>query len=308
MMSVAILRRSGLRKPSNILLFGLVIADSMLQLMTINFSEILEYFGPDIKYPDLCGWQYDVGVNYFLVACAIAFYFISTWGQYVNTTIPMVITLERLLAVYMPMTFKKFVTPRTAKISVMFSFIVWLPWSMYYLTVFNVQVQRSEVMDFTSDALHIEDLDVYNIFYYYVSDILSSWVPISFVSIGCLFIAFKVRRTLQERKKLTAKKESVKWSGRTTVTLLTTCAVFSVTHVIYSFGNYFTQDSPSAAYYLQWELLNTALLLNASSNFFVYIATNKRLFIIFKQIVSREPSKASGGGEINLLFQQSVNY
>ncbi|KAI8792418.1 G-protein coupled receptor [Biomphalaria glabrata] len=288
MMSVAILRRSGLRKPSNILLFGLVIADSMLQLMTMNFSEILEYFGPDMEYPDLCGWQYSEGVNYFLLVCLILYFFLSSWGQYVSTTIAMVITLERFLAVYMPMTFKKVVTTKTATASVVLSFLIWLPWSAYYLTAMDVYVQHSKVMFFASGGVNVGNLDAYNIFYFFVSDIFSSWVPISIVSIGCTLIAFKIKLTLRDRRKMTSNQDNVKWSMRTTTTLLTTCLVFALTRIIYSCINYFVADLPSATLYLMMEFMNTSLLIDASSNFFVYVATNKKLFNTFIEILYRK--------------------
>ncbi|KAH9508679.1 hypothetical protein Btru_049625 [Bulinus truncatus] len=284
MMSIAILRRSGLRKPSNILLFGLVIADTMVQFMTMNFAEILQYFGPNMQYPRLCGWQYGNDINYFLLVSAISYTFFSQWGQYVNTTIPVFITLERFLAVFMPLTFKKIVTTKTASFSVIVSFLIWLPWSLYLMTAAEVYVQLSKVMFYFINAADVDE--VFNIFYVYVSDILSSWVPIALVVLGCVLIAVKVQITLQERQKLTSKKqEKVKWSSQTTRTLLTTCVVFSISHIIYSFINYFIPNTPTVGLHLMYEFMNMSLLINASSNFFVYIASNRKLYIIFKQII-----------------------
>ncbi|KAK0055710.1 G-protein coupled receptor, partial [Biomphalaria pfeifferi] len=46
MMSLEILRRSGLQKHSNILLIGLVVADSMSLALTLNFGMIILEYGP----------------------------------------------------------------------------------------------------------------------------------------------------------------------------------------------------------------------------------------------------------------------
>ncbi|KAH9494417.1 hypothetical protein Btru_022078 [Bulinus truncatus] len=48
---LSILKRSGLSKPSNILLFGLVNADIMCLMMTMNYALPIMYFGPDKLYP-----------------------------------------------------------------------------------------------------------------------------------------------------------------------------------------------------------------------------------------------------------------
>ncbi|KAK0067947.1 G-protein coupled receptor [Biomphalaria pfeifferi] len=112
MISLAILRRSGLHKPSNILLFGLVIADSMCLSTTLNYGIILFYFGPNKPFSRLCGFQYVDSLNVYLAVTSIIMEFIGFWGQYVNTWIPILITLERLLAIFRPMTFKSIVTKR----------------------------------------------------------------------------------------------------------------------------------------------------------------------------------------------------
>ncbi|KAK0067696.1 G-protein coupled receptor [Biomphalaria pfeifferi] len=59
-----ILRLSGLHKPSNILLFSLVIADTLCLGRSINYGAILFWFGPDDV---MCGFHYSEGINYFLL-------------------------------------------------------------------------------------------------------------------------------------------------------------------------------------------------------------------------------------------------
>ncbi|KAH9523823.1 hypothetical protein Btru_047126 [Bulinus truncatus] len=285
MFGVAILRRSGLGKPSNILLLGLVVADSMCQLTTMNFAEILELLGPNMAYPKLCGWQYGPGLNYFLLACDVVIIFLGSWGQSVHAALPVLITVERFLAVYTPLTFKQIVTRRATSVIVALTFLAWLPWVGVYMSMARVTVQLSKVMFFDWSSFSIDDATPFTIFYYYVSDILSNWFPTAFVVVGCVVIWARVKITMSQRKKLTSGSCEVKWSNRTTRTLLTTCCIFSVTHVIFSLANYFTGSVSEMESLIMMEFMNLVYLINASSNFFVYITSNSKLLLIFKQII-----------------------
>ncbi|KAK0040131.1 G-protein coupled receptor [Biomphalaria pfeifferi] len=93
MLSLAILHRSGIHKLSNILLFGLVIADSLWT--TMYFAMILNFFGPNKYFKMLCGFQYEETLNLFLAYSEEVLFFLGYWGRYVNTLIPIFITLER---------------------------------------------------------------------------------------------------------------------------------------------------------------------------------------------------------------------
>lgn len=63
---MAILKKSGLGKSSNILLFALTLADSMNLIHDLNFGHILRFFGPDKFKPGYCTWEYNAQLNMFL--------------------------------------------------------------------------------------------------------------------------------------------------------------------------------------------------------------------------------------------------
>ncbi|KAH9502213.1 hypothetical protein Btru_070404 [Bulinus truncatus] len=297
MMSIAILRRSGLRKPSNILLFGLVLADSLNQVTTMNYAQILLQSGPNKRNPALCGWQYGRTLNFFLVISRLVFYFCGNLGQYVCTVLPVLITIERILAVFVPLTFRKIVTPKTAAFSVLFAFLFWSPWLFFYMSYNEIYYLRISddgddyaVYITISDRL-LEIMDTFQLLNYYVFDSLESWVPIIFVTVGCVLISIKVHVSLKARRKLAASSAptsltAIRWSPRTTRTLLTTCCVFAVTHVVYSFINYQVTSAGMVQYWILVEWMNLLYLLNSSSNFFVYITSNKKLLQIILDIVS----------------------
>ncbi|KAK6961577.1 G-protein coupled receptor [Biomphalaria glabrata] len=285
MMSIEILRRSGLNKSSNILLLGLVVSDSMSQMTTMNFAIILETFGPNWEYPELCGWQYGDELNYFLLVCNIVFKFLGFWGQYVNTAVPVLIVVERVLAVFKPLAFRNIVTRRAVVVGVVSTYIFWLPWSVFWMTIYNVSILMSKVMFLSRDTFLIKEMTVFTVFYFYVCDILSSWFPMSFVIMGCILTWVKVKRTLNQRKKLTAAGQRVQWSKKTTRTLLTTCSIFSITHVVYSVMNYLIPDDDLLIHYIKLDFMSLVYLINTSSNFFVYVLANRKLMNVFRQIM-----------------------
>ncbi|KAK6961575.1 G-protein coupled receptor [Biomphalaria glabrata] len=285
MMSIEILRRSGLSKPSNILLLGLVVSDSMSQMTTMNFAIILETFGPNWEYPELCGWQYGDGLNYFLFVFNIIFKFLGFWGQYVNTAMPVLIVVERFFAVFKPLTFRKLITRRKAITSVVFTYFMWLPWAITWMSMYRLHILLSKIMVMSNDVADINDVTAFNIFYFYICDIMTSWFPMTFVLFGCILTWVKVKMTLSQRKKLTSANQRVQWSNKTTRTLLTTCVIFTTTRIICSLMNYLIRGDEVLIAYIKIEFVNLVFLINSSSNFFVYVFSNRKLFIIFKQII-----------------------
>uniref|UniRef100_A0A2C9LNY9 G-protein coupled receptors family 1 profile domain-containing protein n=1 Tax=Biomphalaria glabrata TaxID=6526 RepID=A0A2C9LNY9_BIOGL len=290
-MSIAILKRSGLRKPTNILLLGVVIADCMVQLQVVNFAEVLAVLGPNYKYPELCGWQYGEEINFILLASDILFYFFGEYGVRVNTTIPILITLERFLAVYMPMTFKKIVTTKSALVCVIAAYVIWLPWVVFFLSLHRYTVQLSRVMIFGIWFSRENMFDLFALLNYNVIPFISTWMPIFFIGIGSVLISIKVKMSLNQRKRLMSTQVKMVWSSRTTRTLLITCLVLFVSTIISFFLAFFNTSIPEGYYYLEQDCVTLNYVLNASSSFFVYIATNKKLASIFRDIVGRNGNR-----------------
>ncbi|KAK0057089.1 G-protein coupled receptor [Biomphalaria pfeifferi] len=288
-MSLAILKHSGIHKPSNILLFGLVVADIMCLMLTIDYALPILYFGPDKIVPMMCGFQYHDAVNYFLTISSLVFTFFGFWGIYVNPFIQVFVTVERLLAVFMPLTFKKIVTRLTTTVCVLFSFLFWLPWNFAFNSIYDIRQQKLSPsvnwMAVVHGKFYFTNQEIIDVFNYYVVDSLDSWIPLILVTLGTLAVFIQVKVTLRKRQKLTKSLKPITWSTRTTRTLMATSVVFIAAHacgsmIIYLFPseNYVESYTRNAFYYLVY-------IINGSSSLSIYLVCNKRFLQIFLKIV-----------------------
>ncbi|KAK6995391.1 G-protein coupled receptor [Biomphalaria glabrata] len=112
---------------SNILLFALVLADSMNMFINLDFASKLRYFGPVKTKPGYCTYEYDPIMTEFIYVSQQFFSFVGFWGRTINSSIPMIITIKRILAVYFPMTFTRVVTTRSITASCCAAYVIWLP-------------------------------------------------------------------------------------------------------------------------------------------------------------------------------------
>ncbi|KAI8785553.1 G-protein coupled receptor [Biomphalaria glabrata] len=290
MLSLEILRRSGLHKPSSILLFGLVIADSMCLFITMNYGLIVLYYGPNKRYPILCGFQYTDAANYFLAVSVPIFLCIGYWGRYVNTLIPILITLDRLLAVFKPMTFKSLITAKRTLIVVLLSFLLWFPWTLFYCAWNRIEARTVGTVSyvyFGIGKIFQENMELVTMLEQYVIDTLISWIPLTIIILGCGVLSIKIKMALLKRKALTSSGTKITWSRRTTRTLMLTCLIFTVTHVAVSFILYFCPMETQMQVFVRNQLLNLFYALNASSNLLVYITSDGKLLDIFLKIIRR---------------------
>ncbi|KAI8776923.1 G-protein coupled receptor [Biomphalaria glabrata] len=282
MISLVILKRNGLHKPSNILLFGLVVADNISLLVLINYAKIITYFGPDKLLPTLCGFQYGENVNDLLAISVAINNALSMWGRFTSTCLPVLITLERLYAIFKPMTFKAVVTVKRTTTAVICSYIFWLPWVLIinsFCKIFTRQETVSVVyLRFISQELEgiLDRIQVYFL------EPLHSWVPISFITIGCVIIWIKVKVTLRRRRNLTSSQNKLSWSPRTTRTLVLTCLIFSLTRGADALCFALIPVEVKVLSTLANQIGFFLYSINASSNLFVYILSNKKFLNIFK--------------------------
>nr|KAI8748939.1 putative G-protein coupled receptor [Biomphalaria glabrata] len=270
--SIIILYKHQLKKPSNLLLFALVIADTMNMMVNLNFSYMLKYFGPVKTKLGYCTWEYGITGNTIIYGYYQLCYFIGTWGHCVNATIPVLITLERALAVFLPVTFTKLVTARSAFISCSLVYIGWLVWNCFSISigkVVHIEVSSGKFVSInTATDFFRQNYALIYIFFAYFVESLGSWAPICLVILGCIAIGIRVRVSLLRRKRLSGIKAKLKWSPRTTRTLVTTCLIFAVTHAVNSFISAFVPingTTPVLTYFLMYvaEFIN---LINCSSN------------------------------------------
>ncbi|KAH9509668.1 hypothetical protein Btru_044184 [Bulinus truncatus] len=289
-MCLAILAKSGLNKPTNILLFTLVVADSMNMFVNINFPLMLLYFGPIKTKRGYCTWEYDTDFNLFLYNSLQLFSVIGLWGRLVNGTIPVIITLERILAVYLPVTFKKLVTTRSTMAVCLLCYIFWLPAAILnaFLRRFaSFQLSNGKLVTgaIASDFLR-QNFALLNDFYGVGLETLASWFPSCFICVGCVLIGIKVKMSMYRRRKLTKMKEK-KWSVRTTRTLLTTCLIFSFSHAFSAIVSLTSAFDPNSYlfFFFTTQLSQFISAVQCFSNFFVYVISNKSFWLIFVKML-----------------------
>ncbi|KAK6960455.1 G-protein coupled receptor [Biomphalaria glabrata] len=290
-MSLAILQRNGLYKQSNILLFGLVIADSAYLVSGMNFAMIISYFGPNKLYPTLCGYQYEEVLDYFLQISNILINIIGTWGHFASTTIPVLITLERILALFKPINFKALVTANKTTALVICSFVVWLPWifltfssTVIYKVKLTPTVTYMLALAQKSDLIsHVSVIDKY-----FIRNVVS-FTTLAFITFGCGAIWVKMKLTLKQRRKIASSRNNSSWSPRTTRTLVLTCFIFVLVHGMASLtANLSLFYAGRCAYSLHFFLNEGGLFIypiNASSSLFIYVLSNKKLYQDLKMIL-----------------------
>ncbi|KAI8795935.1 G-protein coupled receptor [Biomphalaria glabrata] len=278
--SLAILKRSGLHKPSNILLLGLVVADSLYLLSGLNYAAIINMFGPDKLNPYICVYQYDYALDYFLLISDLVITFIGSWGFFASTVIPILITLERLLALFRPMTFKSSITTKRTTIAVTCSFLIWLPWMLSWNSFYVIlSVKITQTVTFMNLWIPDSKLTyILSILRLYVINNVVSFLTIAFITLGCCIIWIKMILVLRLKRKLASSRNKQYWSPRTTRTLVLTCVVFAVTHGASSVGGIMSTRFSGMPFYFLNEARHLIYPLNASSSLFVYILSNKKLY------------------------------
>lgn len=280
-----ILIKSGLDKASNVLLLGLSVSDFFAILTFLNIPYLLSNFSP---HPAL--WvaaDYNTLVVYYNLSITIAFLGSIALGM--TTTLTVLITLERIVAVFLPLHFHRLITPFRAMLSIIASFLMQLPLAAVTLNqheLFALELNPNFWVGAPSikRSYLSSSLNIYReIIKFYVMPI----VPHMLVVVGCVLIAFKVRTVMHRRKKIAATVRNKSSSARTR-TLFMVCLLFSVTR----FSNLFTflpqlrvidLNHPWVYVSLTYGLFTGLLsLINSSCNFFIYVFSNpqfRKLFV-----------------------------
>ncbi|KAI8761127.1 G-protein coupled receptor [Biomphalaria glabrata] len=275
---IAILKFDGIKKTTNILLLAVILASSLQLFLPLNLAEKILYqiYSEHRQQSEFGCIQYtNTGLQFF----KHVFIFIGTWGQLVFLSLLMLITTERLLAVFLPMKIKTIVTRRAVAGSVLFAFIFWLPCALFKtlcLYLFDVHVFTIEEMMNRAYLLRFFLFERELAFF-----ILSKLLPLVFVTIGNVTIIIGLRIALARRKRLTSGSQIDTRSTRTTKTLLLTCLVLSVFEVFYFvlafllllwIEDTLTSDS------LESELISLSNVVSNFTMLFIVVLSNRKLF------------------------------
>ncbi|CAL1540748.1 unnamed protein product [Lymnaea stagnalis] len=286
--SIVVLARQGLRRCSNILLVSLAFCDITF---LVSFNGV-----PKIIYEAVWNHEY---VGYSLLETDIlfvafsAFMFLDYSFGLMGLTLPMLITVERLVVIFFPLNFRRIITPARTWAAVAGLALYWISIFLYssfwqeiryeFDTTKNVSIGIIRKSAFFEQHLDVvaafEDLLIYT----------SMIIPPVFTVVGCVVISVKIKMTSLKRQKMTTK---LKTGSRTTRTLLAVCAVYCVTAAVVSLPLYIpqyasyslTDESPSNIGKIFYQLVNTVGCINSSSNFVVYVALNKNFRATYVEI------------------------
>ncbi|CAL1536890.1 unnamed protein product [Lymnaea stagnalis] len=280
--SIVILYKHGLRKCSNILLISLAVSDFTF---LIGFNSVPKFLYEVVNEVD--GFRFSLEASYVLYYSYHVFHTMDYASGGISLTLPMFITVERLVAVFLPLKFHQIVTPtRTWWVVVLVSAF----WYVYFIhtSLFvgfsyehNVEFNRS-IGVLTRSAYHYSNIQTVGILEETMSYLMMKIPPV-FTMLGCVVIGVKVKMASSKRQKMTSKGGKSESSNRTTKMLLAVCAVYTVACGILSLPTFvpqyihytMTSDAPSNLGRVMYQVINIVVCINSSYNFVIYVAMNK---------------------------------
>lgn len=285
-LSLVILAKHGFHKNSNILLFSLAISD-ILFMIGINGppKPMYEWGSGGFQYPELTS-----RVLYYLYHCFDSL----NWGSGPTSLfIPVLITVERLLAVFLPLRFASIVTPRRTVVAVLTPTVVSYGIQIYIRNWFRFVYVHDSVRNVSVGLAVRTDM-------YWsqrqVSKVLEMFLNlliflVIFVFCGCVAIGIKIKMASNKRLKMTNSvcgKQSGKLeprTSRTTKMLLCLCLFYTVACAPIGLPAFmpgfmvfplYTEDpnfrSVGVFIYHVYKLIFS---INASVNFVIYVVMSK---------------------------------
>ncbi|XP_059139611.1 probable G-protein coupled receptor B0563.6 [Physella acuta] len=289
--SIIVLARQGLHKCSNILLISLAISDLTY---LIGFNSV-----PKLVYEimsDVEGFLYVRSVSYFLYVLYHIFHVMDYGSGGVSLTLPMLITVERLVAVFLPLHFKQIVTPSRTWAAVCCVAVFWYMFfiHMSFFLTFEYKINTEFNISFgliKRSAYHYAHIDMVAMLEESMSYMVMKIPPV-FTLVGCLAIGIRIKVVSVKRQAMMSKNSKEASSNRTTKMLLAVCSVYTVACGILSLPTYIpqymyytmTSDAPSNLGRIMYQVMNIALCINSSCNFVIYVVMNKTFRDTYKSL------------------------
>lgn len=300
-MTLIVLAKQGFHKSVNILLFNLAISD-ILFMVGVNGppKPMYEWGAGGFQYPELTAH-----VLYYLYHIFDSL----NWGSgSTSLCIPVLITIERLIAVFMPLKFTFLVTPRRTLISVIAPNVIFYGLQAYvrnwfdFVYVFD-PARNASVGYAVRSELYWRQRGALKILEVFVNCLT---VLVIFVFCGCIAIGFKIRMASLHRLKMTQRKDADRAksnisTSRTTKTLLCLCLFYTFTCSPICLPAFmpnfmvfpvYTEDpnfrSVGVFVYHVYKLMFS---INASFNFLIYVTTNKNFRDTLVTLVRRPRSQ-----------------
>ena len=285
-LSTIVLRRSGLHRSSNILLFSLAVADMFFLFGEVSTTGRVYSAG---KYVGWSGTRIESFIQFLIWELHT---FCYLFGNFCSMTFPVLITAERLVATLMPLKFSTVVTAKRIWFAVgLCAFIgcssaLFLRCSgegfyygfvpKYNLTIgIKLAIPKPESVRVSKRYLVLS--------LSFIKGILS----VIFVTIGCIIIGLKIQLAGKKRKDMTLSTSKPRdTDNRTTLTLVLVCVVYIVANGIYSIAAIATFIPGGMPVRNIIDLFKaTLMVINSSLNIVIYVVANKNLRHIYRSVL-----------------------
>ncbi|CAL1532870.1 unnamed protein product [Lymnaea stagnalis] len=196
-----------------------------------------------------------------------------------------VVTAERLVAVFLPFKFRAVVRPRRASIVVCSLYLFWLGATLVYIRKFNFNFRYLSAYQ-TCVCDYDLKLNGDEVMFDTVCTWIACYVSLAIIIIGSLTIFTKVKSASRRRGKMTSSKTAS--CSRTTRTLLAVCGFFGCMQIMrlpYTTSSSFPDRETFMIYFV---FVRLASNLNSASNFIIYVILNKKFRKILKTMTCCE--------------------
>lgn len=279
---LVVLVKDGLRKSSTIFLMSMTVSDSMTLFGALYVTNLITFkVDEDLTYTYI-GWHYSYNAAFVIYNLDRIMLFFLMWGSYVSVTLPSIISVERVFAVYFPLQFKQMMTSKRAQAIVVITYMFWLPWNLFYTPCYSFHYTLSGTGTMEMTEFCNTNWEIISLFKGYIFNYMTSIVPLIVVLLGSLLVIIKIKITTMKRKDISTNLGS--GSHRATRTLLTVTLIYLVVNFTFFLtttlladeldNNYEQQDFVSVC-------LSTLVCIGCSSYFYVYVFLNEKYKSLF---------------------------
>lgn len=287
--SILVLLKQNCKKCSNILLLGLAISDLTYLIGFNSVPKIIYTLSSPQSFP------YHESISESLFFFYRILLIIDYASGFVGLTLPMLITVERLVTVFFPLQVSKIVTPKRTLIAITIVYVFWYGnfiYTMFWFTLnytYDMLGNRTVSVIVHTTLFNHDKPAVYAINEAWIY--LSMRIPSVFTFVGCIIIGIKIKIASEKRREMTGKNQQ-RSMYRTTKTLLAVCFVYTLTCAIASLPAIVPQyvsfsisdETTTNICQVTYHLISTAGCINSSCNFVIYIVFNKNFRDAYKSL------------------------
>ncbi|KAH9504049.1 hypothetical protein Btru_067615 [Bulinus truncatus] len=268
-----------------ILMLGVTPAISIFGVIGNIFSVIILFLFEIVGSTE--GFVYDQDTYYTLFGLYQLFTVMDYSCGSISLTLPVLITAERLIAVFLPLRFQQIVTSGRTWTAVIVVSVFWygffIHMTFYVLLDFELDQSLNLTVGVMKRSVYHNQNPVAVEILEEVMTYLVMKIPPVLTFVGCIIIGVKIKMASSERKKLTSKGGKGDLSTRTTKILMAVCAVYTVACSTLSLPTFIpqymyytiTSDAPSNLGRILYQVINIAQCINSSCNFIIYVVMNK---------------------------------